>query len=162
MMKTWLIRRAVRRPVLPEVTSRISSSVCRLPFINSSPLDLADQLDRLGGGRFAMRHVDDLEAADIQTVLARRLEIFARRPDQDRHDDAGVGRFERPPQRCFVAGMDDDGGRGRHLFGAGDEPFVFRGRRRAERADCRKRSDLTVAVAKHVHSFAPTRSAASS
>jgi hypothetical protein len=38
-MKTWLIRRAVRRPVLPEVTSRISSSVCRLPFIRSSPLD---------------------------------------------------------------------------------------------------------------------------
>ena len=39
MMKTWLIRRAVRRPVLPEVTSRMSSSVWRLPFIRSSPLD---------------------------------------------------------------------------------------------------------------------------
>ena len=39
MMKTWLMRRAVRRPVLPEATSRISSSVCRLPFIRSSPLD---------------------------------------------------------------------------------------------------------------------------
>jgi hypothetical protein len=39
MMNVWLIRRAVRRPVLLEVTSRMSSSVCRLPFINSSPLD---------------------------------------------------------------------------------------------------------------------------
>src|SRR5262249_11171090 len=38
-MKTWLMRRAVRRPVLLEVTSRMSSSVCRLPFISSSPLD---------------------------------------------------------------------------------------------------------------------------
>src|SRR5262245_58030976 len=39
MTNTWLIRRAVRRPVLLEATSRMSSSVCRLPFINSSPLD---------------------------------------------------------------------------------------------------------------------------
>jgi hypothetical protein len=36
--KTWLMRRAVRRPVDFAVTLRISSSVCRLPFINSSPL----------------------------------------------------------------------------------------------------------------------------
>ena len=38
MTKTWLIRRSVRRPVAEAVTSRISSSVCRLPFIRSSPL----------------------------------------------------------------------------------------------------------------------------
>src|ERR1051326_2986924 len=38
MMKTWLILLAVRNPVLLEVISRISSSVCRLPFIRSSPL----------------------------------------------------------------------------------------------------------------------------
>ena len=31
-----LIRRAVRKPVDPEVTARINSSVCRLPFISSS------------------------------------------------------------------------------------------------------------------------------
>ena len=37
MTKTWLIRRAVRKPVLEDVTARISSSVCRLPFINNSP-----------------------------------------------------------------------------------------------------------------------------
>ena len=60
-----------------------------------------------------------------------------------------------PAQRRFLAGIGDDGGRGLHLLGARDEAVVFRGRRRAERADCRKRSDLTVAVAKHVHSFAP-------
>ena len=71
MMKTWLIRRAVRRPVLRDVTSRISSSVCRLPFISSSPLRLVDELDRLGRGRFAVRRVDDLELADVELVLAR-------------------------------------------------------------------------------------------
>ena len=38
MTKTWLIRRSVRRPVAEAVTSCISSSVCRLPFIRSSPL----------------------------------------------------------------------------------------------------------------------------
>ena len=38
MTKTWLIRRAVRKPVFEDVTARISSSVCRLPFISSSPL----------------------------------------------------------------------------------------------------------------------------
>ena len=38
MTKTWLIRRPVRRPVAEEVTACISSSVCRLPFIRSSPL----------------------------------------------------------------------------------------------------------------------------
>src|SRR5215469_11487215 len=38
MAKTWLIRRLVRRPLAPAVTARINSSVCRLPFIRSSPL----------------------------------------------------------------------------------------------------------------------------
>ena len=38
MTKTWLMRRSVRRPVAEAVTARISSSVCRLPFIRSSPL----------------------------------------------------------------------------------------------------------------------------
>ena len=36
-MKTWLMRRAVRKPVSAAVTARISSSVCRLPFISISP-----------------------------------------------------------------------------------------------------------------------------
>ncbi len=37
MTKTWLIRRAVLSPVADEVTSCISSSVWRLPFISISP-----------------------------------------------------------------------------------------------------------------------------
>ena len=37
--KTWLMRRAVRNPVVEDVTARMSSSVWRLPFISNSPLD---------------------------------------------------------------------------------------------------------------------------
>src|SRR5215469_15599648 len=37
MMNTWLMRRAVRSPVADAATACINSSVCRLPFINSSP-----------------------------------------------------------------------------------------------------------------------------
>ena len=36
MMKTWLMRRAVRMPVSLLTTSAINSSVCRLPFISAS------------------------------------------------------------------------------------------------------------------------------
>ena len=38
MAKTWLMRRAVRRPVAGSTTARISSSVCRAPFISASTL----------------------------------------------------------------------------------------------------------------------------
>ena len=116
-MKTWLIRRAVRRPVLLEVTSRMSSSVCRLPFIRSSPLACVDQLDRLRGRRFAMRHVDDLEAVDIEAVLARHCRDLGGGPDQDRNDDAGLRRLDGAAQRGLVAGMHHDGRRRRHLLG---------------------------------------------
>ena len=58
-MKTWLIRRAVRRPVVPDVTARISSSVCRLPFISSSPLASRTSSTALRGGGVAVRRVDE-------------------------------------------------------------------------------------------------------
>jgi hypothetical protein len=38
MMKAWLMRRSVRRPVALRTTAPISSSVCRLPFISISAL----------------------------------------------------------------------------------------------------------------------------
>ena len=60
MTKTWLIRRAVRRPPLDDVTARISSSVCRLPFINSSAAARMNELDSGGRSSIAVRHIDDL------------------------------------------------------------------------------------------------------
>ena len=71
MMKTWLIRRSVLSPVSRRATSASSSSVCRLPFISELGLARADQLDRLGRGRVAVRHVDDLDAADVDPQLLR-------------------------------------------------------------------------------------------
>ncbi len=38
MMNTWLMRRPARRPPSRATTAASSSSVCRLPFINSSAL----------------------------------------------------------------------------------------------------------------------------
>ena len=40
MMKTWEMRREVRRPVSRAMATFISSSVCRLPFIMASALPL--------------------------------------------------------------------------------------------------------------------------
>ncbi len=36
MTKAWLVRRPVRSPVAEETTALISSSVCKLPYINAS------------------------------------------------------------------------------------------------------------------------------
>ena len=81
MTKTWLIRRAVRRPVLDDATARISSSVCRLPFISSSPLAWWMSSTRLGGRLFAVRRVDDLETADVEACCAAATAaILARGP----------------------------------------------------------------------------------
>jgi hypothetical protein len=44
MMKAWLTRRLVLRPVSRFMTSLISSSVCRLPFISSSALPVLTRL----------------------------------------------------------------------------------------------------------------------
>ena len=66
-----------------EVTARISSSVCRLPFIRSSPLDLADQLDCLCCGRLTVRRVDELIASDIDPVLLGHSGNFGRRTNQN-------------------------------------------------------------------------------
>jgi hypothetical protein len=46
-----------------------------------------------------MRHVDDLEAADIETMLARDGGNLSRRSDEDRNDDAGFRRFDGTAQR---------------------------------------------------------------
>ena len=50
MTKTWLIRRSVTSPVAEAVTSRISSSVCRLPFIRVRPCPRGSRDGARGGG----------------------------------------------------------------------------------------------------------------
>ena len=126
MMKTWLIRRAVRRPVDEDVTARINSSVCRLPFISSSPLACVNELDGLGRRGVAVRHVDDLEAADVEAeLLARSLRSCAPvRPGSGTMIRAAAA-STRAAQRGLIARMHHDGGRGRNVLRARNQAVVF-------------------------------------
>ena len=69
MMKTWLIRRSVRRPVAEEVTSRHQLVGVQAALHQQLALALADQRHRLGGGGVAVRGVDDLAAGEVDAVL---------------------------------------------------------------------------------------------
>ena len=68
-------------------------------------LGFVDQLDRLCRGRLAVRGVDDLEAIDVDPVLAGHGGNLRGRTDQDRNDDAGFRRLDGAAQRGLVAGM---------------------------------------------------------
>jgi hypothetical protein len=144
MTKTWLMRRSVRRPVLLDVTSRMSSSVWRLPFIKSSALDCWMSSTAFAAAAWLCGHVDDLEATDVETVLAGDSANLGGRSDKDGNDDAGVRRFDRAAQRCLFAGVNDGGPRGRHLLGPGDQPLVLRSGGIADGAERRDVADLTV------------------
>ena len=126
MMKTWLMRRSVRSPPAFAVTLRIISSVCRLPFIRTSPLPSWISSTALGGGGLAVRSVDDLVARMFRSCLAATSLIFAAGPDQDRLDDAGFGGLDRAAQRTLVAGMHDDGRNRRDALRRRDQAVVFR------------------------------------
>ena len=70
MTKTWLIRRAVRRPVADAVTARMSSSVCRLPFISSSPLPRGSAGPPLAAAASLCAASTISKRADVEIVLA--------------------------------------------------------------------------------------------
>ena len=95
MMKTWLIRRAVRRPVADAVTARISSSVCRLPFISNSPLPSWISSTALAAAA-SLCAASTISKRLISSLCSRAAAlILSRRPDQDRLDDAGFRRLDR-------------------------------------------------------------------
>ena len=125
MIKTWLMRRPVRRPVDDAVTARMSSSVCRLPFISSSPLASRMSCDRLGRRRVAVGRVDHFEAADIELMFAGDREDFRRRAHEDRNNKSGLGRLHRPPQRGLVARVRNHRVRGRSLFRSRNQTVVL-------------------------------------
>ena len=70
MMKTWLMRRSVRKPPIFAATARMISSVCRLPFIRTSPLpSWISSTPALAAAPRCRRGIDDLVAGDVQVVL---------------------------------------------------------------------------------------------
>src|SRR5262249_41938010 len=105
---------------------------------------LLDELHRLRRRRMAMRNVDDLEATDVETMLAGYGLNFGGRPDKDGNDDAGVRRFDRAAQRRLFARVNDDGPRGGNLLGPGDQPLALRSGGVADRAERRGAAALTV------------------
>jgi hypothetical protein len=95
MMKTWLIRRAVRKPVLPEVTSRMSSSVCQAALHQQFASGFMDELDA-PCRRIAVRHVNDLVSPDVEIMCTRRSVDLGRRPNEYGNNDPGLRRFGCP------------------------------------------------------------------
>ena len=75
-----------------------------------------------------MRGIDDLEAGDVETVLACGLPDLSLGSDQDRPDDAGVRAVDCAAQRCFVAGMHDNGRDRGHGLGRRDQAVILAGR----------------------------------
>src|SRR5215467_8080373 len=105
---------------------------------------MVDQLDRLCRRGVAVGHVDDLKAVDIETMLASDGRNLRGRSDENGNDDPGLRRFDGAAQRGLFAGVNDDGGRSRHLLGPGYQPLVFRAGWIADRADCRDVTDVAV------------------
>src|SRR5690348_13570117 len=109
-------------------------------------LALPDQLDRLGGGRVAVRHVENSKRRDVEIVVARDFCDFLRRADEGWNDDTRLGSLDGAAQRRLIARVHDDGCRGLHLLGECDEAFVFGVGRSLGRRDRRNRHRKTPSV----------------
>ena len=111
MTKTWLIRRSVRRPVAEAVTSRISSSVCRLPFIRSSPLPSRISATAWAAAAWLCGASTISRPARSMPCSAATARIFASGPTRTGSIRPLRGGLDRAAQRGLVAGMRDDGHR---------------------------------------------------
>lgn len=81
-MKTWLTRLAVRMPISLRRTSAISSSVCRLPFINASPSPARNNWTAFSAAAW-LWPVDYFEAADVEVKRCGKRRNSRLRSDQD-------------------------------------------------------------------------------
>ena len=72
----------------------------------------ANELDGFLGGGLAMRHVDDLNVAEVEREFLGDCGDLALGPDKDRFDQSGLARLDRASQRGLVARMRDGGGNG--------------------------------------------------
>ena len=73
--------------------------------------------------------------ADVKVMLARDPIYCRCGSDQDGLNDAGLCGLDGAAQRGFVARIDDDRDRGRHLLGARDQAIVLFVRRMLARVD---------------------------
>ena len=91
MMKTWLIRRSVRRPVSRRAISREQFIGVQAALHDELGTAGADEFHRLGRRGVAVGNVDDLGRADVDAELFRDAADLSFRADEDRQDHAGRG-----------------------------------------------------------------------
>ena len=84
-------------------TARISSSVCRLPFISASALPARASATAVFAAAW-LCSVDDLEAGEVDLRRFGGVADFRFRSDQHRLDQLLARRFDRADQRSFVDG----------------------------------------------------------
>ena len=121
------------------VTARMSSSVCRLPFISSSPLPswisstaLAAAASLCGASTISNR---PMSSSCSRATAA----IFAAGPTRIGMMMPASRRLDGAAQRGLVAGMHDDRGRGRHLLRRARSGGRISRAAHAERADLPRR-----------------------
>ena len=92
----------------------------------------ADKLDGLFGSGLAMRHIDDLGAAEVERKRLRHCGDLVLGTDEDGSDQPGLARLEGASQRGFVARMRNGCREGRKLFAAAIRRSYFSWRRKAD------------------------------
>ena len=118
------MRRAVRSPVSRATTARHQLVGVQAALHQRLGLALAHQLHRLGGGRLAVRRVDDLERRRCRCRTARRPPRCARAgPTRIGAIRPSVAASTAPSQRALVAGMRDRRRRRRQRLAGRDQPF---------------------------------------
>ena len=84
-----------------------------------------DEPDRLSRRIVAMRRRDELERADIEPGVSRRVSNALWRADQDRIDEPELVCLDRAAKRDIVAGVRDGHFDSRRLLGRGDQSLVL-------------------------------------
>ena len=109
MMKTWLIRRSVRRPV--SFLDHLAHQLVGVQAALHQGLGLAraHDLDRGRGGGVAVGRIDQPVRRDIEAELLGDAPDLGLGTDQDRLDQAGLGRLDRGGQRRLITRMRDRG-----------------------------------------------------
>ena len=98
MTKTWLMRRAVRRPVADGTTAPISSSVWRLPFISDSTSPARAISTALAAAAWLCSAGTIRYGGKVDPFLpARPPGIFSSGPTSTGRDHPGVGPLRSAP-----------------------------------------------------------------
>ena len=125
MMKTWLMRRPVRKPVSRLVTSASSSSECRLPFMSSSALpSRTNATARSAAAWLCGTSMISMPPTSSSTGLCD-LPYLVRRTYEDGQDQSFAVGLQSASERGLVARMRHSHGQRRLGLGVVDQPLVL-------------------------------------